>query len=807
MVTFTGGPGDDSFTSTSPKDILDGGGGNDSLTADYSNYQPPSYYYGITINQISPTEFQTSEGGTIRNFENLTFTGTSDTVSGDSASLKSGTPYIRLDGSQYTRFEGLSVDWSDLAATAVTLGVENLMTANGQTISWIITGFLSLILGGGDDVITGIGANRTTILDTGAGDDHIDITAHLFANTGSGSDTVILNFGDFRVNTGDDDDLVIVKYPLLDIPGDLDGGAGIDTLDLSALGEVMPYTFVFPNVDGYALPSSEGGAGLMFKNFELIQFADRIVDLRTNAAPTISTAGSLTVVAPDRLVTLLTGSDPEGEPVHWVIAGGADANRFNLELSFPYQLAFNVSPNANTPNDVGSDNIYNVDIAAIDPWGHATVKSLAITVLPEGSVPPAITVSVGNVTVNEADGYAHVLIERTGALDAFSIDYSVQNGSALLGSDYSYSAGSFTLVFAAGQMSYDVAIPIVNDILPESTESFTLTLSSPQNAAIGSSTATITILNDDVAISGGAGADTLNGTSGDDFMLGLGGDDRIYGRQGKDSINGGSGHDYISGQEDVDEIHGGTGNDSLYGGAGIDTIYGEDGDDRVYGGDSGDQLFGQAGADRLYGEAGDDVLTAGDGADLLYGREGDDILYGDAGLDKLYGGDGGDQLYGGADMDYLYGETGNDQIYGGTGNDHLYGAEGDDVLFGEGGNDFLFAGTGHDVLRGDGDNATPGQDIFYFDQALASSSDLITDFTRGSDHIGVYAAWFGFAAGALPANAFQVGSAPTGSSAVFLFNPATHSLAWYASGDGADGVLLATLANVTTLSAQDMIVL
>jgi RTX calcium-binding nonapeptide repeat (4 copies) len=66
---------------------------------------------------------------------------------------------------------------------------------------------------------------------------------------------------------------------------------------------------------------------------------------------------------------------------------------------------------------------------------------------------------------------------------------------------------------------------------------------------------------------------------------------------------------------------GGAGNDTIYGSTNPDDIKGGSGDDRLYGLDDEDNLDGGDGADLLVGGAGDDALTGGPGADRYFGDE------------------------------------------------------------------------------------------------------------------------------------------------------------------------------------------
>ena len=78
-----------------------------------------------------------------------------------------------------------------------------------------------------------------------------------------------------------------------------------------------------------------------------------------------------------------------------------------------------------------------------------------------------------------------------------SVAYATADGTAKAGSDYTATAG--TLVFAPGETSKTVRRPDSGDTGFESDETFSLTLSSPVNATLGTATATGAITNDDAA--------------------------------------------------------------------------------------------------------------------------------------------------------------------------------------------------------------------------------------------------------------------------------------------------------------------
>jgi hypothetical protein len=95
---------------------------------------------------------------------------------------------------------------------------------------------------------------------------------------------------------------------------------------------------------------------------------------------------------------------------------------------------------------------------------------------------------------------------------------------------------------------------------------------------------------------------------------------------------------------------GGAGNDTIHGSTNPDDIKGGSGDDRLYGLDDEDNLDGGDGADLLVGGAGDDALTGGPGTDRFFGDElratsewGNDLLIAvDAGPETMSCGEGVD---------------------------------------------------------------------------------------------------------------------------------------------------------------------
>ncbi len=261
-------------------------------------------------------------------------------------------------------------------------------------------------------------------------------------------------------------------------------------------------------------------------------------------------------------------------------------------------------------------------------------------------------------------------------------------------------------------------------------------------------------------------AKVLQGTDGDDTLIGFASDDVMNGGDGDDSIQGQDGGD------GDDTLRGGAGRgDSLASGAGNDPyLFGPgDGNTTIDNRDTAAErtdvlrfLEGIAASDvtasrdvwrtnDLYltlGSTGEIITVShyfeGDGAGgyalnaiefadgtswdvdtvkakVLQGTDGDDFLTGFATDDVMNGGDGDDifrgrdgddTLNGGNGNDTLRGQDGDDTLHGGAGRDSLYGGAGNDTLRGgTGANDYLSGGSGNDTyLFGPGDGNTTIRD-------------------------------------------------------------------------------------------------
>ena len=112
---------------------------------------------------------------------------------------------------------------------------------------------------------------------------------------------------------------------------------------------------------------------------------------------------------------------------------------------------------------------------------------------------PVVSVSSTTPTVDEGAGSATftITLDNTWASDV-QVDVATSDGTATAGSDYT-AVNPHTVTIPANQQSVVVSVSITDDSTDETDETFTLTLSNPSNATLGTTLATTTISDNDTA--------------------------------------------------------------------------------------------------------------------------------------------------------------------------------------------------------------------------------------------------------------------------------------------------------------------
>ncbi|MEO1470911.1 MAG: spondin domain-containing protein, partial [Pseudomonadota bacterium] len=218
----------------------------------------------------------------------------------------------------------------------------------------------------------------------------------------------------------------------------------------------------------------------------------------------------------------------------------------------------------------------------------------------------------------------------------------------------------------------------------------------------------------DTIIAAGPFANLIEGGAGDDFIAGGGGTDTLDGGDGIDTnsftgIGAEVVADLASGSASYQPAPGVTVFENF---SNFENLDGSANDDQLFGDAGANVLTGNDGNDLLSGRGGSDILEGGDGDDILQGGGGSDITDGGAGIDtadfsdigvsvdvSLARGDGQYVVNGNAIQDTLIDI---ENLTGSANDDTLEGDDGENLLAGGAGADTLLGGDGADILRGDG---------------------------------------------------------------------------------------------------------
>jgi Ca2+-binding RTX toxin-like protein len=212
-------------------------------------------------------------------------------------------------------------------------------------------------------------------------------------------------------------------------------------------------------------------------------------------------------------------------------------------------------------------------------------QGTAVLTIDDSGDRPTISFTSSSQTVVEGltspQSLSYTVSLSNPSTQTITVKYATANGTALGSSDYTTSAG--TLTFNPNETTKTITIPILNDSSNEPDETFTLTLSNPTNATLGTNATTTTTITDTLrsssvnttlptnvenltlynAASSGGFVDT-NGT-------GNVSDNIITGTIVNNVLNGEGGNDTLNGEAGIDTLNGGSGFDILTGGTGADT--------------------------------------------------------------------------------------------------------------------------------------------------------------------------------------------------------------------------------------------
>lgn len=207
------------------------------------------------------------------------------------------------------------------------------------------------------------------------------------------------------------------------------GGSGTSTLTFSYLvgsGQNSPdLAIISLNPNGATIGDAAGNAAILAgaaTNPAGVLLVDTL-------APTITSPAAVSIAENQTLVVGVTASDNNPSGLTYAITGGADAARFTIGASSG-SLSFLTAPNFEAPDDVGANNVYDIQISVSDSAGLTGSQALAVTVtdVAEGT---GVTITSGATAtpIDENSGSGQAIYATTVDNGAGGVTYSLQAGS------------------------------------------------------------------------------------------------------------------------------------------------------------------------------------------------------------------------------------------------------------------------------------------------------------------------------------------------------------------------------------------
>ncbi|MBC7815867.1 MAG: hypothetical protein IAG10_03090, partial [Planctomycetaceae bacterium] len=138
-------------------------------------------------------------------------------------------------------------------------------------------------------------------------------------------------------------------------------------------------------------------------------------------------------------------------------------------------------------------NVYGGNATIADGFGVVTILN------DDGPIVP--TISIGDRTLDEGNSgttaFSFTVSLSSATTATVTVDYATANSSATAGSDYT--SGTGTVTFSPGTTTQTVTVNVTGDTSVESTEGFTVNLSSPVGGVISDGQGVGAIVNDDSA--------------------------------------------------------------------------------------------------------------------------------------------------------------------------------------------------------------------------------------------------------------------------------------------------------------------
>ena len=236
-----------------------------------------------------------------------------------------------------------------------------------------------------------------------------------------------------------------------------------------------------------------------------VEAADVTVTVRETTVPQVAIADVVADESAGSMVFTVTLDVESGAEVQvpWATAGvtataGADYTESSGTVTFPPRATSRTVPVPILEDDLDEE-AETFTVTLSKPPNADLADGEATGTITDNDAEPALTLSDPPSAATEGVDanlvFTVTLAPASGR--AVTVDYATRNGTAGAPGDSTAPAANASLTFAPGETSKTITVPIVNDALDESEETFTVHLSGEQGATVADGEATGTIVDDD----------------------------------------------------------------------------------------------------------------------------------------------------------------------------------------------------------------------------------------------------------------------------------------------------------------------